>query len=217
MASRSTLDEDGRRLADKIRGNLAADLRAARLAAGVSQKVAGAAVGMSHAQLGRIERGELEELTLEQACRAGVAVGLELGARFYPDRDPVRDAAQLKLLARFRARLPAGAQWDTEVPLPLPGDRRAWDGLLRLGGRRVGCEAETRLTDVQALERRLALKVRDGGADTVLLLVSDTAHNRRVLGAHREELRPLLPIDGREVLRALAAGHLPAENALLVL
>src|SRR3954453_21267716 len=130
MASRSSLDEDGRRLADKIRGHIAEDLQAARVGAGLSQKVAASAVGMSHGQVGRIERGELEELTVEQACRAGMAVGLELSARFYPDRDPVRDRAQLKLIERFRARLPAQAAWDTEVPLPLPWEWRGWHGLV---------------------------------------------------------------------------------------
>ena len=73
--------------------------------------------------------------------------------RLYPDGDPVRDAAQLGLLERFRRRLPAGARWETEVPLPIQGDRRAWDALVGLRGRRAGCEAETRLTDLQALER----------------------------------------------------------------
>ena len=53
--------------------------------------------------------------------------------------------------------------------------------------------------------------------DIILLLVSDTAHNRRVLAGHREDLRALLPLDGREVLRALAAGRLPPDNGLLVI
>ena len=88
-------------------------------------------------------------------------------------------------------------------------DRRAWDAVIRLGGRRAGCEAETRLADVQALERRLALKLRDGGVDVLILVVADTAHNRAVLRAHREALRPLLPLDGRHILAAFAEGRLP--------
>ena len=82
---------------------------------------------MSQAQLGRIERGELSDLTLEQVCCAGLAVGLRLGARLYPDGDPVRDDAQLRLLERFRSLCPPGAAWATEVPLPIAGDRRAWE------------------------------------------------------------------------------------------
>jgi transcriptional regulator with XRE-family HTH domain len=217
MPQRTSLEEDGRRLADRIRRQLGEEVRAARRGNGLSQQAAGAAAGMSHAQFGRIERGELADLTVDQACRAGLAVGLRLGARLYPDGDPVRDRAQLALLERFRRHLPAHAVWHTEVPLPIPGDRRAWDALIRLDGRRAGCEAETKLTDLQAVERRLALKLRDGAADLLLVLVSDTASNRQVLRAHREALRGLLPLDGRDVLGALRAGHLPEASGLLVL
>jgi hypothetical protein len=159
----------------------------------------------------------LRDLSIDQASRAAAVVGLKVSVKLYPDGDPLRDAAQLGLLERLRVRLPADARWGTEVPFPIPGDRRAWDALIRLGGRRAGCEAETRLLDLQALERRLALKLRDGEVDVLLLLVSDTVANRRVLYAHREDLRPLLPLDGRRVLASLRAGYLPDQNGLVVL
>ena len=101
--------------------------------------------------------------------------------------------------------------------MPIPGDRRAWDALVQLDGRRAGCEAETRLRDVQALERRLGLKRRDGAVDVLILLVSDTASNRRALTLHRETLRSLLPLDGRAVLTALSGGQLPTGNGIVVL
>jgi transcriptional regulator with XRE-family HTH domain len=217
MPTRRNPGEEGRRLAARIQRHVGEDLRAARLAAGLSQEAVGAAVGMSHAQVGRIERGVNRDLTIDQVARAGMAVGLRLGARLYPDGDPVRDRAQLALLERFRARLPPTAIWTTEVPLPIPGDRRAWDACIALEGRRAGCEAETRLTDVQALDRRLALKVRDGEVDLLILLVSDTPANRQTLALHRENLRSFLPLDGRDVLRALGAGRLPEASGLLVI
>ena len=216
MPTRRNPADEGQHLAARIQRQVGEDLRAARLAAGLSQHAAGTAAGMSHAQLGRIERGANRDLTFDQAARAGMAVGLRLGARLYPDGDPVRDRAQLALLGRFRARLPPEAIWTTEVPLPIPGDRRAWDACVVFRDRRAGCEAETRLTDVQALERRLALKVRDGGVDLLILIVSDTAANRRVLALHREDLRSLLPLDGRDVLKALRTGRLPEASGLLV-
>ena len=172
---------------------------------------------MSHAQWSRIERGVLAELSFDQSSRAASAVGLRLAVSLFPDGDPVRDAAQLALLERFRRRLPTEARWDTEVPMPIPGDRRAWDALIRLHGRRAGCEAETRLRDLQALDRRLQLKVRDGAVDVLILVVADTAANRAILGARREVLRPLLPLDGRQVLTSLRAGELPDQNGLVVL
>ena len=53
--------------------------------------------------------------------------------------------------------------------------------------------------------------------DVLILLVSDTAANRRVLAAHREDLRSLLPLDGRQVMTTLRTGRLPEANGLLVL
>jgi hypothetical protein len=77
-------------------------------------------------------------------------------------------------------------------------------------------EAESRLRDIQALERRLGLKLRDGGLERVVLVVSDTRSNRRVLDSHRDALRSLLPLDGRAILRALRAGLLPEASGILL-
>ncbi len=217
MPPRNDSAAEGRRLATRIMRQIGDDLRSARLASGLSQGAAGSAAGMSHTQLGRMERGQIPQLTIDQVCRAGFAVGLRLGARLYPDGDPVRDRAQLRLLERFCRRLPVGATWRTEVPMPIAGDRRAWDAVVGLGGRRAGCEAETRLDDIQALERRLSLKLRDGAVDVVILIVADTAHNRAILRAHRDELRPMFPLDGRHVFATFADGRLPGANAIVVL
>jgi hypothetical protein len=113
--------------------------------------------------------------------------------------------------------LPRSATWRTEVPLPISGDRRAWDAVTEVRGRRAGCEAETRLTDLQALERRLQLKLRDGDVDLLILVVGDTRSNREVLRGHRADLRPLLPLEGRDILDAFAKGRLPQASGLIVL
>lgn len=217
MPTRQDPSVEGGRLATRLRREFGEEIRRARIANGLSQSAVGAAAGMSRAQLGRIERAELSDLALEQVCCAGLAVGLRLGARLYPDGDAVRDAAQLRLLERFRMILPPVVAWATEVPLPIPGDRRAWDAVIGLNGRQAGCEAETRLADVQTLERRLALKARDGGVDVMILIVADTAHNRAVLERERVALRGLLPLDGRDVRRALRQGRLPQASGLIVL
>lgn len=217
VSSRTDRDEEGRRIAADIRAELGAALWVARLGAGLSQRVAAGSVGMSHSQWSRIEGHKLSDLSLDQASRAAAALGLRMTVRMYPHADAVRDAAQLALLERFRSRLPPGARWATEVPLPIPGDRRAWDAMVVLGGRRAGCEAETRIRDIQALERRLALKLRDGAVDVMIVVVADTAANRGVLRAHREVLRGLLPLDGRDVLASIRAGTLPPESGLLML
>ena len=216
MPARDEPQRHARRVARHIATAIGSEILAARLDSGISQTTAGTAAGMSHAQFGRIERGGLPGLTIDQASRAAAAVGLRLVMRTYPDGDPARDAAQLAALERFKARLPAEAMWRTEVPLPIPGDRRAWDAMVELHGRRAGCECETRLRDAQALERRSALKARDGGVDLIILVVADTKSNRAFLELHREQLRGLLPLDSRQVLDAFRRDELPEKGGIVI-
>ena len=77
-------------------------------------------------------------------------------------------------------------------------------------------EAETRLYDVQALERRIGAKQRDLGLDRVILLLADTATNRRAV-AVIPELARRFPIAARTCLRALAAGDDPGGDGIVFL
>lgn len=121
------------------------------------------------------------------------------------------------MLGRLRGQLPPTVRVRIEVPLPIPGDRRAWDVVLDLAPDPMPMEIEARLRDIQGLGRRITLKLRDSALEHALLLVSDTVHNRRVLTAYREELRTLLPLDTRQVMTALRAGRTPAASGILVL
>lgn len=200
-----------------MRRTVGAEIRSARLSAGMSLKEAGALAGMSHAQFARIERGLLPTVSVDQLARACAAVGLRLVVRAEAGPGPAIDAGQLAMLDRFRRLLPDLPALATEVPFPNPGDPRAWDAVLRLEGRRIAFEAESRLRDAQALDRRCQTKLRDGAADVLILLVNDTAHNRAFLAEHREALRSTFPLDGRQVLRALRAGRVPERNGLLLI
>ena len=203
--------------ARQLRAALGADVREARLAAGLSQEAAASAVGMSHAQLGRIERVELRDLTIEQASRACAAVGLKLVGRAYPHGDPIRDAAQVALLARLHRLLSSSVRWRTEVALRVPGDLRAWDAEARFPDASVKIEAETRIRDIQAIDRRIALKQRDDAVEVVVLLINDSPANRATLAQHREALRSRFPADGREILRAFRTGRCPTASGILFL
>ena len=200
-----------------IRARMAAEILEGRLSAGLSQREAAAAVGMSRSELGRIERGEIARPTIEQISRACTAVGLRLVARAYPAGDPVRDRTQLALLARLRATLAVGVDWRSEVPLPLPGDLRAWDAVMTFRDGVVAVEAESRLRDVQALERRISLKQRDGRIDRIVLLLNDTEANRRALVGARDALRQRFPLDGRDLLRALRSGRAPDGSGIVLM
>ena len=147
-------------------------------------------------------------------------VGLDLALRAFPAGDPIRDRAQLALLERFRARLHPSLRWRTEVPLPLDRDLRAWDA--EVTGRqpepwRARVEAETRISDGQALERRLSLKDRDDPDGHLILLLSDTRANRRALVTLRPGLEQLLPLGTREILQAMKAGHDPGGSGIVIL
>jgi hypothetical protein len=77
-------------------------------------------------------------------------------------------------------------------------------------------EAETVLDDLQALERRLHRKQRDGGIDVIILLVADTRRNRRAVEAALASFAGFSR-DSRETLRALRAGKNPGRSAIVFL
>jgi len=170
---------------------------------------------MSRSTLERIESG-VRPTTLREFAAIGAVVGLDVRLRGYPAGDPIRDAGQQRLLDRLHARLSPALQWRTEVPLPNDGDRRAWDAVVTGRGWRIAVEAETVIDDVQALERRLALKRRDGGIEHVILLLAETRRNRRAIAAAPGAFSDLHR-EARGVLRALAAGADPATDSLLFL
>lgn len=193
------------------------ELRTARVDRGLSLDDVGRAVGLSPAQVSRIERALVPSVSVLQLARLSSAVGLDLTVRAYPGGEAIRDAAHAALLDRFRAKLHRSLAWRTEVPLPIPGDPRAWDATIRGTGWILGIEAETRPRDLQALERRIALKRRDGGVDRVVLLLGDSRHNRSLLRDHADALLVHFPVPGRRALELLGAGVDPGGSAVVLL
>jgi transcriptional regulator with XRE-family HTH domain len=197
-------------------GRTATELLTARRAAGMSQRELGRQARASRSRIGRAERGEPDQLTIELAARVAAVLGLQLSVTLHPDGDPVRDAAHLALLERLHARLPSRLRWRTEVPMPIDGDQRSADAVIGGPGVQAVIEAETRLVDVQAVERRINAKLRDLGIGRVILLVADTRHNRSVV-AQVPELRTRFPTSTRACLSALALGRDPGGDALVFL
>lgn len=137
------------------------ELRLARRSHGLSLEVVAREARISAAELSRIERALVRGTGMVVLSRLCAVVGLDLTARAYPGGSPIRDAGHARLLARLRAHLHESLRWLTEVPLPNPGDPRAWDAMIRGAGWRYGTEAEPNPIDGQALIRRLTLKERD--------------------------------------------------------
>ncbi|MFL5681292.1 MAG: helix-turn-helix domain-containing protein [Chloroflexota bacterium] len=193
------------------------EIRNARLSAGLSQGAVGQRVSMSHSQVSRIERARLPSVSVEQLVAVSTVLGLRLSIRAYPDGIPIRDTAHLALLAKLCARLAPSLGWRVEVPIAGTADSRAWDAVIFGAGPAIGIEAETRLRDVQAIERRIALKLRDSGLEPAVLLLADTRSNRAAIRADPDELHATFPVRRRELLRALAEGRDPGGSALVLL
>jgi hypothetical protein len=205
--------ERGRRVvADLVR-----EETTARRDRGLSLVDVGRAVGFSAAMGSRIERGLVPDVGLIRLSAMLSVVGLDLSARAYPGGSPLRDAGHAALLGRFRACLHPSLRWSVEVPLPRPGDHRAWDGFVRATDWRYGAEAETHPTDGQALARRLELKVRDGDVDGVILILPATRHARLFLAAAGDLLAPVFPVPGRRAMELLRAGVDPGGNAIVII
>jgi transcriptional regulator with XRE-family HTH domain len=220
MSTRERPVDRGRRRCREAVRRVAADALSARVSGGLSQREVARVIHCSHAKVGRFERGQISYPDLEFISAYCTVVGLDLAIRTYPAGDPLRDRAQRALLERLRIRLHPGLRWRTEVALPIQGDLRAWDAEIR--GRdprpwRARVEAETRISDGQALERKLALKLRDDPGGHLILLVSDTRSNRAALRAIRGTLRSLLPLDTREILAVLGRGEQPVANGIVVM
>lgn len=188
----------------------------ARVGHGLTQGSVGGATGMSRAEVSRIERGQVRTVSILHMARLLSVVGLELSARSYPTGAPLRDRAHLALIGRFRQLVAGTLSWRLEVPVASSGDLRAWDAMIGKGADRVGIEAETRLTDLQAIERRIALKCRDSGVRQAILLLADTRANRLTVRSYEASIRGAFPLSGRDALRALRDGDLPAASALVL-
>jgi len=202
-----------RRRAGEDEARIRADIARSRQAAGLSHADVGRACGMSRTAVARTEAGT-RRVTLEELACLGAAVGLDVRMAAYPAGDPIRDAGQNRVRARISREIHAGLGWRTEVPLPIAGDRRAWDALISGPDWQVAVEVETVITDIQALERRLSLKMRDGQLDRVVLVVADTPRNRRAL-ASAPGAFTALPLRTRAVLAALRSGVDPGASGIV--
>lgn len=214
MGSRERAIDVGAARAREILARLPAEARSARLANGLGQADVASALGISVAQYSRIERGLSPDLKVATAVRLFAVLGLDLSIRAYPAGDPIRDVAHAALLERLHMACHRSIVWRT---VPLTGDLRAWDATAVCPAFRAGVEAETRIRDVQALDRRLALKERAGAMDRVILLLLDSRANRNVLREHATQLLLRFPIPGPRALELLGAAADPGGNALIFL
>ena len=187
------------------------------MASGLPLRVVSSAVGRSPSWLSRVERGAIAGVSLDELIVVGAAAGIKVWVGTYPGERAIADAPQLQLLRRLRERIGPAWTWQFEVPLPMAGDRRAADAVIRQGSSVVMVEAFTRLADAQAQLRAVNLKARDIGLRRVVVAVNITDANRRALSAAAEVLAAGFPLGTRATLAALSAGREPGANGLVLL
>lgn len=216
MPTRESAAARGARRSRLLRLRTGDELASARRTPGLSLREVGRRVGVSPQRVARAERGEPDALSIDLAARLAVIYGLQLAVSLHPDGDRIRDRAHVALLERFSSRLTPTVNWRTEVPIPITGDQRSGDGMVAAVFGTILVEAETHLGDFQALERRIAAKARDLGADRVVLLLADTRHNRALLD-EVPAIRDRFPIDTRTWFRAIHGGADPGGDAVVIL
>ena len=207
-------DRRGRRLLIE----LGDELRDARLRTGLSQERIAGAAGWTQHRLSEAERGRLVRATVLDVARLASVVGLDLVVRCYPsDRGAVRDVAQVAVLSALRTRIGSAWEWRYEVPVGEPPDQRSFDAVMTCRELTIGVEIETRLRDIQATLRQLHRKQQDADVLRMVLVVPETTRNREAIASARDVLSSAFPVPSRSAVAALARGHDPGGNALLVL
>ncbi len=217
MPPRDRASYQASRLIGWLLTTLGRELRLARISAGMRQADVARELGTSKSRVSRVERGLVRTLSVEALARHAGVVGLRPYVNLYPAGQRLLDAPQLALLERFRQRLHPEWTWETEVPMPIPGDLRATDCRITIPGCAIAVEAFTRLAEYEAQTRSAQRKRRDLGADRLILLVAATRANRQALADAGAVAAHAFPMSTKAVMRALAEGRDPGADAIILL
>ena len=219
MPTRTRALYEANRLARWLLVTIGRELRVARVTAGLTQREVSQRLETSPSRVCRVEGGQIATLRLADLARHAAVVGLKPYVRLYPLGRRLLDGRQLALLGRLRERIAPTWKWETEVGMPIVGDMRAADCRISVPNCAIVVEAYTRFADYQAQSRSALLKLRDLGADRLILLVEGTRANRRAVAdaSVRMNGTDVFPLGTRETLAALAEGRDPGANGIVFL
>jgi hypothetical protein len=155
---------------------------------------------------------------VDHVASVAAALGLRLRYAVYPDGEPMRDRVQLQILGLLRGRIHPSIAWRTEVPIPIAGDRRAWDAVTIADDGWTGIEAISRIGAIDATLRSANQKQRDDPRIArVVLVIADTVRNRAALRSAIASVRAEYPLDTRTVLSAFGAGRSPPLSGIVLI
>jgi hypothetical protein len=157
---------------------------------------------------------------LDTLCAVADAVGLRIGVKAFPGRQPsLRDSGQLRIAKYLVAMAHPSLRPSLELPVGDPFGRAA--DLVFFGPEEIMHEEiERRLPDFQAPYRaatvkRDALQARHARSVRLVLVIEDTRRNRALVAPHAELIRTALPATSSDVLRSLRSGTPLGRDGLL--
>src|SRR4051812_2638911 len=117
MPTRETSLRRGTERGRTLVNQLCREAETARVERGTSFAEVGRAMRIGGTEVARICRGRSPAVSVIRLAQLFAVLGLDLSARGFPAGPRLRDAAQLRLLERLRARIAPGLAWRIEVPV----------------------------------------------------------------------------------------------------
>ena len=202
-----------------ISARFGAELRIARMAAGLTQEQLATRAAVSQSLVSSAEAGE-PGLSLAVRCRMVAATGHELALKLYPAGSiPLRDSGQLRIAQAIAGA--ANGAWHTRFEVPTgPGPMRAADMVLEARDEVIHIEIERKLVDFQAQFRAAEIK-RTSLAATysrpvrLVIAIPETQAIRNAVSAHADVIGRALPVRSRAIWRAIRGGESLGGDGLL--
>jgi transcriptional regulator with XRE-family HTH domain len=189
---------------------MAAELRVARAAIGLTREQVAAKAGLAPSTIQRIEAGYVDT-GIATLAAAMAAVGLDLVLTAYPGRTiRLRDSGQMTIAEQLRGI--AAPYWTARLEVSAGDHGQSADVVFFGADEILHVEIERRAVDFQgqyrsALRKREYLATRADRPVRLVLVITDSRHNRDALVLHEALIRSQLPAHSRAVLRALKLGR----------
>lgn len=208
-----------RRNAGRLATSVGADIDASRSSFGLSIEEVARRASVSPSTVARAIVGD-PGIHLDTLCAIAQAAGLRINVKAYP-AGPVslRDSGQLRVAEYLAALAHPSLKAALELPVGDPFGRAA--DVVFFGPEEIlHEEIERRPGDLQgplrgAAVKRDALQARHRRPVRLILVVEDTARNRKLLRPHASLIQRVLPATSTEILRSMRTGSVLGKDGLL--
>jgi transcriptional regulator with XRE-family HTH domain len=213
--------DTARQLTTEQLTRLGLEIRIARVSSGISQQALARRSGLSQGFISMVERGRRTP-GMEVANRLATACGLQIWLRLFPaDGVTLRDSGQLAMATTIVEAAHADYRCRMEVPLGIPGDRRAHDIVMELPDETLAVELERGFADLQAQVRaaqlkREALAARLDRPVRLVIAAPDTPAIRRMLRDHAALLASTFEVPSRSIWRSIRTGRAIGGDGILL-